>query len=294
MFLCTVPAGALADMLAPRRFLIVLETFVTTLMATFWSGHFLSLADSGLSALDEFRFERRLVALHAGVAVDYAATRAAARSRRRQRRQQRRLQHQPRDGPGSRGSCPRQTGTRRAVLDIRGRRFDVDRGAALVASPQENQLALYAGAIYRRGADRISACGQKQASAGHDDPNGRCLSVRFRLSRVAAADCAPSGGAAGPLFYCVLLAVVSVGAVLGSLALAWMRNRFGPDLVVALGTGGLAIALVLFGLARRSRRRRGGGADRGRGVDDRARGPLCIGADRIARLGARARAWPSS
>jgi len=29
-----------------------------------------------------------------------------------------------------------------------------------------------------------------------------------------------------------------------------MRNRFGPDLVVALGTGGLAIALVVFGLAR--------------------------------------------
>src|SRR5277367_4528099 len=56
--------------------------------------------------------------------------------------------------------------------------------------------------------------------------------------------------AEGPLFYCVLLAVVSVGAVLGSLALAWMRKRFGPDLVVALGTGGLAIALVVFGLAR--------------------------------------------
>ena len=47
-----------------------------------------------------------------------------------------------------------------------------------------------------------------------------------------------------------MLAVVSVGAVLGSLALAWMRKRFGPDVVVALGTVGLAIALVLFGLAR--------------------------------------------
>ena len=54
----------------------------------------------------------------------------------------------------------------------------------------------------------------------------------------------------GPELYGVLLAVVSVGAVLGSLALAWMRKRFGPDVVVALGTVGLAVALVLFGLAR--------------------------------------------
>ena len=55
------------------------------------------------------------------------------------------------------------------------------------------------------------------------------------------------------------------------------------------GPCGLAIALVLFGLARRSRRRRGGRPDRGRGLDDRARWSLCIGADRIARLGAWAR-----
>jgi predicted MFS family arabinose efflux permease len=54
----------------------------------------------------------------------------------------------------------------------------------------------------------------------------------------------------GPELYGVLLAVVSVGSVLRSLALTWMRKRFGPDVVVALGTVGLAIALVLFGLAR--------------------------------------------
>jgi predicted MFS family arabinose efflux permease len=54
----------------------------------------------------------------------------------------------------------------------------------------------------------------------------------------------------GPELYGVLLAVVSVGAVLGSFALAWMRRRFGADAVVAVGTGGLSIALALFGLAR--------------------------------------------
>jgi predicted MFS family arabinose efflux permease len=54
----------------------------------------------------------------------------------------------------------------------------------------------------------------------------------------------------GPEFYGVLLAVVSVGAVLGSFLLSWMRRQFGPDLVVALGTVALAAALVMFGLSR--------------------------------------------
>jgi predicted MFS family arabinose efflux permease len=54
----------------------------------------------------------------------------------------------------------------------------------------------------------------------------------------------------GPRLYGILLAVISVGAMLGSFALAWMRKRFSADAVVALGTGGLSIALVLFGLAR--------------------------------------------
>jgi predicted MFS family arabinose efflux permease len=53
----------------------------------------------------------------------------------------------------------------------------------------------------------------------------------------------------GPELYGVLLAVVSVGAVLGSVVLTWMRRRLNADRVVALGTCGLAVALVLFGLA---------------------------------------------
>jgi MFS family permease len=53
----------------------------------------------------------------------------------------------------------------------------------------------------------------------------------------------------GPALYGVLLAVVSAGAVLGSLALSWMQKRLNADKVVAVGTCGLAIALVLFGLA---------------------------------------------
>ena len=53
----------------------------------------------------------------------------------------------------------------------------------------------------------------------------------------------------GSEVYGVLLAVVSVGAVLGSVVLASMQKRLDPNTVVAVGTGGLALALVLFGLA---------------------------------------------
>jgi predicted MFS family arabinose efflux permease len=47
-----------------------------------------------------------------------------------------------------------------------------------------------------------------------------------------------------------LLAIVSVGAVLGSVALGWIKKRLDANMVVAVGTCGLAVSLVLFGLAR--------------------------------------------
>jgi MFS family permease len=57
-------------------------------------------------------------------------------------------------------------------------------------------------------------------------------------------------GGHGAELYGVLLAVVSVGAVMGSFAIDPLSRRFGPDLAVAIGTAGLAAALLLFGLAR--------------------------------------------
>jgi MFS family permease len=54
----------------------------------------------------------------------------------------------------------------------------------------------------------------------------------------------------GPELYGILLAAVSVGAIVGSFALGWLKNQFGPDRVVALGTVGIAIALGLFAFAR--------------------------------------------
>ena len=56
--------------------------------------------------------------------------------------------------------------------------------------------------------------------------------------------------AAGPEVYGVLLGAIGAGAVVGAFALPWAKARFGADRLVAAGTLGTAAALVLFGLAR--------------------------------------------
>ncbi|TPQ31634.1 MFS transporter [Cupriavidus pinatubonensis] len=52
--------------------------------------------------------------------------------------------------------------------------------------------------------------------------------------------------AGGAQLYGVLLGCVGVGAVLGALGLGRLRQRLGPDSVVALGTMGTVVALLLF------------------------------------------------
>ena len=53
----------------------------------------------------------------------------------------------------------------------------------------------------------------------------------------------------GPQTYGILLGAIGVGAIGGSLALRWLKDELGPDRLVAAGSVGGAFALVLFGLA---------------------------------------------
>jgi MFS family permease len=53
----------------------------------------------------------------------------------------------------------------------------------------------------------------------------------------------------GPQLYGILLGAIGVGAIGGSLALRWLKDELGPDRVVALGSLGTVCALILFGLA---------------------------------------------
>jgi len=56
--------------------------------------------------------------------------------------------------------------------------------------------------------------------------------------------------AGGPELYGIMLGVIGVGAVTGAFILPWLKQMLGPDWVVAAGTVGTAVALILFGLAR--------------------------------------------
>jgi MFS family permease len=54
----------------------------------------------------------------------------------------------------------------------------------------------------------------------------------------------------GPQIYGILLGAIGLGAVCGSFALPTLKERIGPDRLVAVASIGTAVALVLFGLAR--------------------------------------------
>jgi predicted MFS family arabinose efflux permease len=56
--------------------------------------------------------------------------------------------------------------------------------------------------------------------------------------------------AGGPDLYGFLLGAIGAGAVGGAFALPWLKAKLGPDLLVAAGSVGTAVAMALFGLAR--------------------------------------------
>jgi MFS family permease/quinol monooxygenase YgiN len=56
--------------------------------------------------------------------------------------------------------------------------------------------------------------------------------------------------AGGPDLYGLLLGMIGVGAVGGAFALPWLKRVLGADLLVAAGTLGTALTLILYGLAR--------------------------------------------
>jgi predicted MFS family arabinose efflux permease len=60
---------------------------------------------------------------------------------------------------------------------------------------------------------------------------------------------ASSQTSGGPTLYGLLLGAIGLGAIIGSLGLHWLKSQLGPNAIVALGTLGTALALVLFGLA---------------------------------------------
>ena len=58
--------------------------------------------------------------------------------------------------------------------------------------------------------------------------------------------------AGGPELNGILLGAIGIGAVLGAFALPWLKAALGSDRLVAVGTLGTAISLILLGLAHHS------------------------------------------
>jgi MFS family permease len=53
----------------------------------------------------------------------------------------------------------------------------------------------------------------------------------------------------GPAIYGVLLGLIGLGSIVGSFALNWLKELLGPDRLAGLGTFGTIAALVMFGVA---------------------------------------------
>jgi MFS family permease len=58
--------------------------------------------------------------------------------------------------------------------------------------------------------------------------------------------------AGGPELYGILLGAIGIGAVIGAFTLPWMKAILGPDRLVAAGTLGTALSLLLLSVARHS------------------------------------------
>jgi predicted MFS family arabinose efflux permease len=56
----------------------------------------------------------------------------------------------------------------------------------------------------------------------------------------------------GPELYGILLGAIGVGAIVGAFTLPWMKTALGSDRLVAVGTLGTALSLILLGVARDS------------------------------------------
>ena len=249
MFLFTLPAGALADMVEPRRFLIMLESFIVVMMAIFGTVVFFDWVTATSLLVTTFILSSCWsVAAPAWLSITP-------------------LLVPPRDLDGANAAnsvgynVSRATGPLLAGLALAGLGPAAPYwifGAA--------DLASVAALVWWRAPPRPATgmpperlMSAVQTGVRHAAGNKDLLSTLIRTVAVYPFACAYTAllpliardqTGMGPEFYGVLLAVVSIGAVLGSFVLSWMRRQFGPDIIVALGTVGNAAAMVLFAFSR--------------------------------------------
>jgi MFS family permease len=249
MFLFTLPAGALADIVEARRFLIILESFITALIVIFASmisfrletqnsllatTFFLSAtwalaAPAWLAIIPLLVPRRDLDGATAANSVGYNISRAV--------------------GPAIAGFAI-------AALGI---------GAPYWIFAATNVLTLAALLWWRAPqTTSVSLPAERWTSAVRTGLRHAAYNKHLRATMVRTVAVYPFASAyiallplvarsqmtQGPALYGALLGAIAIGAIVGSVALTWLKRKLGPDWTVALGTIGTAIALVVFGLAR--------------------------------------------
>jgi predicted MFS family arabinose efflux permease len=249
MFLFTLPAGALADVIDARRFLIVVSSAIAALMATFGALVFLDLATPFSVLATTFVLSSAWV-LNAPAWLsitpalvprsDLDAAIAAG-------------------GVGY--NISRVVGPALGGLAI----VELGMAAPFWAFAASN-LAAIAALVWwrspRRSAESLPA--ERLTSAVRTGFRHAANNQPLRATMVRTVAIYPFASAylallpliarsqigQGPEFYGVLLGAISAGAIAGSFAINRLKDKLGPDRVVALGSIATAIALVLFGLAR--------------------------------------------
>ncbi len=248
MFLFTLPAGALADIIDPRRLLLVVEIVVTIFAAIFATAVSLQLATPGALLFTAFLLgtggaltapawssitpllvsREELDNATAANSVGYNLSRAI--------------------GPALGG----------AVIAI----FSV-------ASPfwafSVSNLAIIAALLWWRPKPRCSQGlpAERLTSAVKTGLRYAANNSHLRATLMRSLAFFPFASAYwallplvarhqmhnGPEVYGFLLAAIGLGAIIGSLTLGWLKTAFGPDGLGAVGTLATAFALLLFGLA---------------------------------------------
>jgi MFS family permease len=249
MFLFTLPAGALADIVEGRRFLIIVESFITALIVIFASMISLRLetpnsllvitfalsASWALAAPAWLAMTPLLVPRHdldgatAANSVGYNISRAV--------------------GPAVAGLAIVELGIGSPYWIFAATNLVTIAALLWWRAPQTTSVSLPA--------ERWTSAVRTGLRHAAYNKHLRATLVRtiavypFASAYIALLPLvARSQMTQGPALYGVLLAAIAIGAVGGSFALTGLKRKLGPDWTVVLGTIGTAVALVLFGLAR--------------------------------------------
>lgn len=249
MFLFTVPAGALADIIDARRFLIINSIAIAALMAAFGSLVFLNLATpvsllvttfllSGAWALNAPAWlaimpllvpKQELDGAIAANSIGYNISRAV--------------------GPALGGIVIVALGLAAPFWMFAAANLVAIAGLLWWREPGKSGESLPA--------ERLTSAIRTGVRHAANNPHLRATLVRtvaiypFASAYLALLPLiARRQIVQGPALYGLLLCAISVGAIGGAFALKSLKHRLGPDRVVAVGTIATAVALVLFGLAR--------------------------------------------